>query len=117
VAKLQAADFAYLVSVQFPRAPLENLETVIRWFIWIFMADDVVDETCGDFSNELAAGQKWRDEHFHFFHYHFGLGDEGDTPPVPSNNFVASAKKIADHVRRQCTKGLCEATFLEAAGC
>jgi len=73
------------------------------------MADDVVDETCGDFSSELAAGQKWREEQLHILHYHLGLGDEAESPPVPSNSFIASAKNIAEHVRRQCTKGMYEA--------
>lgn len=102
--KLRAADFGMLTSYQFPEAPLEELKTMTRWFIWIFSQDDGFNGVAGERANDFGAAQEYRKLSCEYLHCCCGLGEEVQAV-VPSTRIMASFRDIGYHLKEAQTTG------------
>ena len=106
-------DLGLLTCLWYPTAPLDRLETLVLFTVWLVCWDDAIDANDSDLAQDYDQTEAWRETTLQVAQMALGLGDSAQT--IQTNPLNSLLIQTAGHMRTSMTVNQRESFFAELA--
>ncbi|KAK0642148.1 isoprenoid synthase domain-containing protein [Cercophora newfieldiana] len=104
--KARKVNLPLFSAIWYPRSTLDRLETMSWYSMWLFLWDDVVEDTAipsDSCTTELSRITYLHSHALEYVKFHLGLSDN-ETEPEPPTKYCTLFKHAGENLRRDCTE-------------